>query len=152
MSEAKSWHVFPVLFLVEFPPLSPSISLSLSLRLNSFVFDWPVIIFVFCTPICSDLVARLGDGGRRRGRLLPRAKPYHSRFQCGKLQVTFYKKNSSFSSTSSIRFLPPILCHPLEDGCFFIYSFISSKKFHEINTLENKLWFLFISSISVSNR
>lgn len=38
---------------------------------------------------CPDLVTWLRDGGRRRGRLLPRAKSNHSRFQCGKLQVKF---------------------------------------------------------------
>jgi hypothetical protein len=38
---------------------------------------------------CPDLVTRLRDGGRRRGRLLPRAQSNHSRFQCGKFQVKF---------------------------------------------------------------
>ena len=36
---------------------------------------------------CPDLVTWLRDGGRRRGRLLPRAQSNHSRFQCGKFQV-----------------------------------------------------------------
>jgi hypothetical protein len=38
---------------------------------------------------CPDLVTWLRDGGRRRGRLLPRAQSNHSRFQCGKFQVKF---------------------------------------------------------------
>ena len=38
--------------------------------------------------LISDLVAWLGDGGRRCGGLLPRPKSYHSRFECGKFQVT----------------------------------------------------------------
>lgn len=63
----------------------------------------PHSMFAWSFFICPDLVTWLGDGGRRRGGLLPRAKSNHSRFQCGKLQVN--SKNSDPESTNNKTFL-----------------------------------------------
>lgn len=59
---------------------------------SSSMFAWSIFI-------CPDLVTWLGDGGRRRGGLLPRAKPNHCRFQCGKLQVKNWGQSQSIKTT-----------------------------------------------------
>ena len=77
---------------------------------TSLVFSYVCMTFSFR----SDLVTWLGDGGRRCGGLLPRAKPYHSRFQCGKLQVKKNKQTTKTTTTTNshiIRIESPSFCY-----------------------------------------
>ena len=59
---------------------------------------------MFACPSCPDLVTWLGDGGRRRGGVLPRAKPNHSSFECGKFQVKLGKFARNYLAYFSLAF------------------------------------------------
>jgi len=82
---------------------------------------------------CPDLVTRLRDGGRRRGRLLPRAQSNHSRFQCGKFQVKFLTHQQQLQrmlenirKTKLTPFFNHLSMTPPTDHIWFYFEFFSN--------------------------